>query len=270
MKERVTLTIDEDLLRRIDGRVDGNAVKNRSHAIELLLRKAFRGTTPTTAAILAGGKGGRGTPEALADVKGAPMIQHNIDLCVRFGIRDIILIAGPLNERLRSIYGDGEHHNVRITYLDEKEPLGTAGCLRLLRERVKETLIVLNGDELKDVNLQRLYEAHLESGARATIALTTVEDPSSYGAALLDGSRILRFVEKPRKEDAPSKLINAGLYLLEPDVLDLIPAGFATLEQDVFPKLAKAGTLQGYPFAGQWFDMDALERARKEWRGFHA
>ena len=278
MKERITLTIDRDLLRRIDGRVDGEAVKNRSHAVELLLRKAFKGTVPTVAVILAGGKGTRlqpltdRLPKSLVDLNGRPIVQYNIDLCARHGIREIILCVGHLKEQIIAYYGDGSRHGVRITYLEENQPLGTAGCLRSLRGRVNETFIVMNGDELKDINLQQLYEAHLDAGARATIALTTVDDPSAYGVALLDGTRIVRFVEKPRKEDAPSKLINAGLYLLEPDVLDLIPSGFAMLEHDVFPKLAKEGSLHGYPFAGQWFDTGTLERyerAKREWRGFH-
>ena len=279
MKERVTLTVDEDLLRRIDSRVDGETVKNRSHAVELLLRKALQGTSPAFAVILAGGKGARlrpltdATPKSLIDINGKPIVQYNIDLCLRYGIKDIILCVGHLKEQIKAHYGDGAKFGARITYLDEDQPLGTAGCLRPLRGVAQAPFVVMNGDELKDINLHQLFEAHLDTGARATIALTTVDDPSAYGVALLDGTRIVRFVEKPRKEDAPSKLINAGLYILAPDVLELIPSGFAMLEQDVFPKLAKAGALHGYPFAGQWFDTGTPERfehARRDWRGFRS
>ena len=278
MKERVTLTIDKDLLKAIDQRVDDVTVKNRSHAVELLVRQALRASIPSTAVILAGGKGSRlkpltdKMPKALVPVNGKPIVQYNIELCKRFGVKNIILSVGHMADQIKERFGDGSALGVNISYIEEKEPMGTAGPLRLLKNRLTETFILMNGDEIKDVNLIKMYRVHLEHYARATIALTTVEDPSAYGVAMLDGNRILRFIEKPKKEDAPSKLINAGLYMLEPDVLDLIPSGFAMLEHDVFPKLAKEGSLHGYPFAGQWFDTGTLERyerAKREWRGFH-
>ena len=130
-----------------------------------------------------------------------------------------------------------------------------------------------NADELKDVNLDDMYLFHKENKAIGTIALTTVQDPSAYGVAKLQGNKILEFIEKPKKEDAPSNLINSGLYILEPEVLNYVPEGEepVSIERDVFPKLAEAGKLFGYHFAGQWFDTGSLERfdtARKNWKGF--
>ena len=113
-----------------------------------------------------------------------------------------------------------------------------------------------------------MFRLHKRKNALATIALTTVEDPSHYGVARLDGSRIVEFVEKPA--NAPSNLINAGFYIMEPEVIDMIPKGFSMLEKDVFPKLAKLGRLRGFPFAGQWFDIGNIERykiAEKKWSG---
>ena len=104
----------------------------------------------------------------------------------------------------------------------------------------------------------------------ATLALTTVTDPSQYGVARMSGTRILEFVEKPKKEDAPSNLINAGFYILEPEIIDMIPNGFSMLEKDVFPKLAKEGRLRGFLTGGQWFDIGSPERyeiAQKKWVG---
>jgi NDP-sugar pyrophosphorylase family protein len=100
--------------------------------------------------------------------------------------------------------------------------------------------------------------------------LTKVKDPSQYGVAKLEGKKILEFVEKPKKEEAPSNLINSGLYIIEPEVIDMIPNGFAMLEKSVFPKLAEQGKLFGYPFSGQWFDTGNIKRynnALKEWKG---
>ncbi|HLD96814.1 MAG TPA: NDP-sugar synthase, partial [Candidatus Nanoarchaeia archaeon] len=105
--------------------------------------------------------------------------------------------------------------------------------------------------------------------AVVTIALTTVDNPSAYGIAKMQGGRILEFVEKPRKEDAPSNLINSGLYMMEPEVLDYIGEGYSMLEKDVFPKLAHEGKLFGYPFSGQWYNTGTLElyeKAINEWK----
>jgi mannose-1-phosphate guanylyltransferase len=277
MKERVTLTLDRDILRIVDERIDGTRIKNRSHAVELLLRQSLKANAPSIAVILAGGKGTHlkpltdKTPRAMVEVNGKPILQYNVELCKKHGIKNIILSVGYMREQIIKYFGDGSKFGVNITYVEEKEPLGTAGALRLLKGQLTETFVLMNGDELKDVNLARLYQAHMESSAKVTIALTTVEDPSTYGVALLDGNRIVRFVEKPKKEDAPSMLISAGLYLLEPDVINLVPEGHAMVENDVFPKLAKEGVLYGYPISGQWYDTSTIERLQKasqQWKGF--
>jgi UTP-glucose-1-phosphate uridylyltransferase len=153
---------------------------------------------------------------------------------------------------------------------EEDEPLGTAGPLKLAKQLLKETFIVTNGDELKNINIPRMTRLHKRKDALATIALTTVTDPTHYGVARLSGTRILEFVEKTKQDEAPSNLINAGFYILEPEIIEMIPDGFAMLEKDVFPKLAKEGSLRGFPFAGQWFDIGTLESyelAKKKWLG---
>lgn len=279
MKERVTLTIEKELLEQIDARVDGHSVKNRSHAVELFLRRALRGRVPKQALILAGGKGEKmlpltkKTPTPMIPVQGKPMLEHNIELLKRFGITDIIISVGYLKEQIMDHFMDGTPFGVSITYIEEdsESPLGTAGPIKKAKERLKEgSFLVLNADELKDVNLEKLYREHLRSEALATIALTTVNEPSGFGVAMLDGNHILRFVEKPT-EEAPSKLISAGLYVFEQEVISMIPDGFAMLEIDLFPKLAREGKLIGYPFAGQWLcpqTPEHLKRAEKEWQGF--
>jgi mannose-1-phosphate guanylyltransferase len=128
---------------------------------------------------------------------------------------------------------------------------------------------VTNADELKDFDLQPLFALHASTKAIGTIALTKVEDPSAYGIAHLEDSRIVRFIEKPK--DARSNLANAGLYLFSPKVFDLIPDGFSMTETEVFPQLAKEGVLHGLHLEGQWFDtgtLDRYEQALNEWKGF--
>ena len=157
-----------------------------------------------------------------------------------------------------------------ISYIEEKEELGTAGCLNLVKEKINEPFLMFNGDVLADIDLGDFMVFHQENKSLATIALTPVDDPSRFGVARLKGNMILEFVEKPKKGKEPSKLINAGVYLLEPDVLEYVPKGFAMMERDVFPKLAAEGKLTGYSFTGQWFDtvtVEAYERAIKNWKG---
>ena len=275
MKERVTLTLDSDVIKRIDSKVDGFNIKNRSHAVELFVVKAMGDNVPKKAVILAGGKGTRlrpityEIPKALIPVHGKTLTEHLFDLFRKYDMKDIIMAVGHMKEKIEEHFADGSRFGVKLSYIEENEPLGTAGPLRLGKNMLTEAFIVSNGDELKNINIEEMYELHKENNALATIALTTVEDPSNYGVARLSGSRILEFVEKPKKEEAPSKLINSGFYIMEPDVIDLIPRGFAMLEKDIFPKLAKMGRLFGYPFSGQWFDTGNIERyekALKEWK----
>ena len=275
MKERITITLDSELIQQIDKRVDGNIIKNRSQQIELLLTKSLGTYRPEKAVILVGGKGTRlrpltlNMPKCMMNVQGRTIAEHLFDLLKKYGTRDVILSTGYMKEKVKEHYGDGSKFGVNITYVEEDEPLGTAGPLRLAKKYLKDSFIVTNGDELKNINIPRMFRLHKRKNALATIALTTVMDPTNYGVARLSGSRILEFVEKPKADEAPSNLINAGFYLLEPEVIDMIPDGFSMLEKDVFPTLAKQGRLRGFPFEGQWFDIGNMERyelAKKKWK----
>ena len=276
MKERITITLDKDLIGQIDKRIDGDIIKNRSQQIEVLLTNSLGTYSPEKALILIGGKGTRlrpltyNTPKCMIDVHGKTLTEHLFDLLKKYGIRDVILSVGYLKEKVKEYYGDGSKFGVNITYVEEDEPLGTAGPLRLAKKYLNNSFIVTNGDELKNFNIPRMFRLHKRKDALATLALTTVTDPSQYGVARLSGSRILEFVEKPKKEEAPSNLINAGFYIMEPEVIDMISGGFSMLEKDIFPKLAREGRLRGFPTAGQWFDIGNFERyeiAKKKWTG---
>lgn len=274
MKERVTLTIDTELLKKVDNKVDNRKIKNRSHAVELLLLKALEDKPLKKALILAGGKGTRlkpitdEIPKPMILLHGRPILQHTLELLRKYGIDDICISLGYKGEIIKEYFGNGSRFGIKITYIEEKEPLGTAGPLLLAKPYMTETFVMCNADELKDIDLSDMYLFHKERDALATIALTTVEDPSSYGVAMLQGDKILEFVEKPERPQ--SKLINAGLYILEPEVISLIKPGFSLIEKDIFPKIATAKRLFGYSFGGQWFDTGNLERyakARQEWKG---
>ncbi len=275
MKERVTLTLDSEILKKVDNAVNGQTIKNRSHAVELLILKAMGAHVPAKAVVLAGGKGTRlrpityEIPKALIPVHGKTLTEHLFDLFKRHGITDITMAVGHMKDKIMNHFGNGEKYGINLAYIEENEPMGTAGPLALAKGLFKETFIVSNGDELKDIDIEEMYRVHKEQKALVTIALTTVEDPSNYGVARLSGLKILEFVEKPSKKDAPSNLINSGFYIIEPEVLDMIPKKFCMFEKDVFPRIAKEGRLVGFPFSGQWFDTGNIERyekAIKEWK----
>ena len=276
MRERVTFTIDNGVLELVDKTIDGFKIKNRSHAVELLLKKALKANIPKKVVILAGGKGTRlrpltyEVPKALLPIHGKTLTEHLFDLFKKYEIKDMLISVGYLKEKIMEYVADGVRFGVDVGYIEEDKPLGTAGPVKLARHKLNDTFIVTNGDELKDIDLEEMYKLHKENNALVTIALTTVGDPSEYGVARLAGSKILEFVEKPKKGKAPSNLINSGLYIVEPEVIDMIPDGKSMFEKDVFPKLAEKGKLFGYPFSGQWFDtgnMERYEKAIKEWKG---
>ncbi|MEM5871969.1 MAG: sugar phosphate nucleotidyltransferase [Candidatus Aenigmatarchaeota archaeon] len=276
MKERVTLTLDKSLLNKIDKMVDGLTIRNRSHAIELIISKYLNFRELKTAFILCGGEGTRlrpityEMPKALVPVKGKPIIEHIFDLLRKYGINDVILSVGYLKEKIISHKSEWEKLGLNISFVEEDKPLGTGGPLRLAKDKLTKTFILSNGDELKDINIIDMYEVHRRNRALVTLALTTVDDPSQYGVVKLEGEKIVEFIEKPKKGEAPSNLINAGFSIVEPEVIDLIPKGFCSFEREILPKIAKRGRLYGYPFSGQWFDTGTLERyekALKEWKG---
>ena len=275
MKERVTLTIERSILEQIDNSIDGSKIKNRSHAVELLLRQAIGIDKPTKGVILAGGDRTLkkdDTPKSLIEVKGKPLIQHNIELFKKYGIKDILISVCYKKEQVKDALGDGKKFGVNLTYIEEKNGLGTAGPLKQAKSQLKETFVMCNADELKEIDLNDMLSFHHANKAMATVALTTVRDVSNYGVALLNGNKIMAFMEKPDKDNAPSKLINAGLYIIEPEVIDFIPEGFSRMEMDVFPKLASEEKLCGYPFGGQWFDIESHKDVKKadiEWRGLN-
>ena len=275
MKERITITLDSELIKQIDKRVDGSIIKNRSQQIELFLTKGLGTYRPEKAVILVGGKTSSSKsqskiPRCMMEVQGRTIIEHLFDLLKKYGIREVIMCAGHMKERVMDHYGDGSKFGVDITYIEENEQLGTGGALKLAKEHLKDSFIVTNGDELKSLNIPRMFRLHKRKDALATIALATANDPTQYGVVRISGSRVLDYVEKPKLDESTSNLINAGFYILEPGIVDMIPDGFSMLEKDIFPKIAKQGRLRGFPIAGQWFDIgnpDRYELAKKKWTG---
>ena len=218
------------------------------------------------AIILAGGLGERlrpltnETPKPLLLIKGKPIIEHAIINFKKHGIKDIILSVGYKADKIKEYFGDGSKLGVNISYCIEDEPLGTGGAIKKAAENINETFVAINGDNLSDADWTELIDSHKRNNAKITLGLFPVEDVTQYGIARLEGEKLLEFIEKPTVEQAPSNLNNAGLYVMEPDVLDILPEGKSNIERECFEKLAKTGVVFAYRHEGQWFPTDTLEK----------
>ena len=222
----------------------------------------------TKAVILAGGYATRlrpisyVIPKLLFPVLDKPMIYWTLDLLKKFEVDEVVLCVNYLASLLQEKIGSS-YRSIHITYSSENEPLGTAGPLRLAASAVKldRTFLAMNGDVIAQVPLSVMLSSHEKADALATDALHEVENPSRFGVAeLLPDGRIRRFIEKPDPGQTQSRLINAGIYLIEPEVLDMIPLGKkVSLERQIFPTLSKRGRLGGFAFDGLWFDIGNFE-----------
>ena len=221
------------------------------------------------AVILAGGEGTRlrpltlTTPKPVVPVVDRPFLRHQLDLLASAGVREIVLSVAYRPERVEAVFGDGRAFGVRIRYAVEDSPLGTGGAVRNALELLDERTVVLNGDVLTDVDLPAIIARHEAGKAQATILLTPVPNPAAYGLVETDaGGQVLRFLEKPRPEQITTNNINAGIYVLETRVLEMMPAGVNTsIERVFFPALlARGDRVLGPVHRGYWIDIGTPEK----------
>jgi len=274
--ERITATIKKGLLHRID-EIAAIESKNRSQVLENLIIDSLGLHKVRTAVILAGGEGTRLRPltyelaKPLIPVKGKPMMEYTLELLRKYGIFKIYISVGYKARQIMDYFGDGSKYGMQFEYLVEKEPLGTAGPLKMLKNKVKEPFMLVWCDILAEIDLNDYMNFHFTNGGVATIALKTVEDPSRFGVAVMKGNKILNFIEKPKFGEEPSNLINSGIAILNPEIFTYLPRKkMVMIEKDIYPRLASAGRLIGYPFEGQWFDTgtyESYEKVLKKWRG---
>ncbi len=219
-----------------------------------------------TAIIVAGGLGTRlrplteTIPKPLIPVHGKPIIEHTILNLKKHGVKNIILSIGYRAELIKEHFQDGEKLGVSISYSIETEPLGTGGAVKLAAANLTAPFILVWGDNLMDIDYGRLQEEYCKNNTPIIMALTPREDVENFGAARLDGNKIMAFIEKPQREEAPSNLINAGAFIIEPKCLNILPEGKSSLEKDCFEKLAPLGEISAFVHDGQWFPTDTLEK----------
>lgn len=202
-KKRVALTIDAGLMKIVDSLVDGVDVTSRSNSVEKLLRKALGRERVTTAFVFAGGEAGTLTPKPMREFEEKPVLAHLVAWLKGYDVERFIL-ATQKNEAVRSYFGDGSSFGVKIEYIAEEEPLGTAGSLALAQSRIGGTFAALNSDVLCDFNFPSMVEFHRKQRALATMALIEHHEASRYGVAALEGERVIEFREKPGEGGAGS------------------------------------------------------------------
>jgi mannose-1-phosphate guanylyltransferase len=214
------------------------------------------------AIVLVGGEGTRlrpltlRTPKQLVPVVNRPLLEHLLLRLREHGVTDVTLALMERVEAIRDTFGDGEDLGLTIRYSYEDEALGSGGAIGQAAQGWDERFFVCNGDVITNVDLSAMHDAHLAHGAELSILLHEVEDPTPFGVVDLDDAgRIRRFVEKPTLEEAPSRLINAGVWLFEPSLLPELPFDrFHMVERGLFPELAAAGrAIFGYDDAGAYW-----------------
>lgn len=200
-------------------------------------------------------------PKTMLLVGGKPLLQYNIEALKEAGITEIILIVGYHEETIKEFFQDGTDLDVKISYQTQKERLGTAHAIGLLKE-LKEPFIVLNGDIIvKSHLITCLIEKYASSNANSILTLTEVEDPSSFGVVELTGDRIINIIEKPSAEEAPSNLINAGIYLFRPDIFQAIkkteksPRGEYEITDSLKIQISEGKQVIGIPTPDDWIDI---------------
>ena len=222
------------------------------------------------AILLAGGKGTRlrpltiHTPKPIVPIFNRAFLHYQIDLLKQVPeIDEVILSLNYQPRRIEEVFGDGADLGIKIRYVVEPVPLGTAGAIKYAGDKLTESVVVFNGDVMTQLDLAAVIRMHRERQARATIVLTPVDNPSAYGLVETDAqSNIKRFIEKPKPEEITTNHINAGIYVLEPDTFDRIPSEVPwSIERSYFPSLIERHeTFVAYIYNGYWIDIGTPEK----------
>ena len=247
------------------------------HGVYLKIKRPFDGSgvgfllvveVGLQAIVLVGGEGTRlrpltyGTPKPMVPIMNVPFLARTLERLYAAGIKDVILPAGYMPQAITEYFGDGSRLDMKITYVIEEVPLGTAGAIKNVEEHIRGPFFMLNGDVLTSLDLTAMMDFHRQKGGLGALHLIKVEDPSAFGCVVHDANgRVSAFIEKPPREEAPTDEINAGTYLLEREVLDLIPAGRpVSIERETFPRiLAEGNALYAFTTKDYWMDVGRPE-----------
>lgn len=267
-RDRITITIREDLLKQIDRLQDGISIRSRSQAFEYLLSKILSDVRLKSALVLAGGAKKdiliKKQPKFLADISGKTILERVLNSIHEFNVMNLNVYTDNFSDEIESFI-KSRNQGFDVNFIRGSNASGTIRPLLLAKPNVSgNTFLVAYGDTLCSLNLNEMLSFHKKNNALATLALTTVSNPKDFGVVMLQGNKINSFVQKPKKE-LGSYLISAGYCLFEPEIFRHILKSDKSLESDLFPRLAEKGLLFGYPFQGLYLNINSesdLQRAR--------
>lgn len=268
MKTRLTITLPPDLLKNIDSLVDKKTIRNRSHAIENLIRQSI-GSTISTAVILAGGSHHGNKNTLLKMIGDENLFVHQVNHLKKYGIKTIIVCLNKNEKELQKLFGDGSNFGVSVQYSFEDYDLGTAGALKNAATLFtnQSAVVVLHGDILTSIAIDELIDFHQSEEAAVTLAVKPRIGKKELGQVYVQGSRVTTFAKTG--VDSEISIINTGVYILSQEVISSLPDNACLyLETDVFPKLVEEGKLRAFIFQGIWYDIsteDQYQKAQKTW-----
>lgn len=274
-RSRITITLETNLLKKIDRLIDKQQIRNRSHAIEYIITQ-YTQSTVHKAIILAGGRGTQlrpytyEIPKPMLPVAGKPILEHLINQLRENGITDIIIAISYLGDHIKKYFGTGEKFGVTIAYSEEEENLLTGGALSKLKDLVgQDTFLVIHGDILTDFSFSDFIQFHKKQNTVATVALTTSSEPTEFGQIKLHGTHLTNFYSHTDQPGMQSHLIHTGIYAFEPSIFNEFPKKNKFALEDVIIALIDQQEVSGFVFEGSWYDVgnpENYEKAIKEYK----
>jgi len=276
-KTRVSLTIDEDVIGRLDQLVDGLYIRSRSEAVEQILSKFLE--KEKTAIILCGGKEftfrETGIPRPLVSVAGKTIVERAVEKLREYNFSNIFIVGDQkVLKNIFELLKNGEGYGVKIAYFKESKPQGTAKVLEQLKKYLHSSFLVMPGDTVFDFDLDDMTLFHKEHKSIATVAVCAAlrygKDRPKLGEVMMKGNRVIKYLLPKLEEEGPSKthIKSTFIFLLEPEVLSYIPskATFWDLEKNLFPILINEKRMFAYPLQGNWYNIHSnkdLEEAKE-------
>ena len=243
-KTKIAISVDNSLLKLVESKVDGSVIRSRSQAIEYFLKKGLQEQSVDTAVLLLKGEH---QSIALKEFKGESLIKKQINFFSNYGIKTLFIVTQH-TKKMNLLLNEVSNAKINVEII-EKQAKGNADALKIMRDKLNNNFVVMSGDTYNNFDLLKMIKKHIESDKLATMGLMTREKTSSYGTAILDGDLIVDFQEKPKHYS--TNIVNAGIYVFNPEVFGLFE-DFASLEKDLFPKLAKIKQLVGFFTYGEY------------------
>ncbi|MBI2658918.1 nucleotidyltransferase family protein [Candidatus Woesearchaeota archaeon] len=249
IKAKIAISLDNSLLKLVDSKVDGSVMRSRSQAIEYFLKKGLQEQSVNAAVLLLKGEH---QAFALKYIKGASLIRHQIDFFSKHGIKKIHIITQH-TKNINMLLNEMSDAKINVEII-EKQAKGNADALKAVKDKMDNSFVVMSGDTYNNFDLLKMIKKHMESEKLATMGLMTREKTSSYGTAILDGDLIVDFQEKPKHYS--TNIVNAGIYIFSPEVFEMLDEA-ASLEKNLFPKLARMKQLVGFFTYGEYLHVNA-------------